>query len=362
MDRELDGEARAVLGAAPDAVEPLAHATRTSVTRRVCRVRTRTGDAVVKVISSGRDDPGWSGSNEPSHARYWRREPMLYRDGLPGAYRAAGVRAPSLLAAFDRPDGVALWLESAGGEPGARWSPRTYEHAARRLANAQAPYLVGAAEPGTFPWSRDFLPQYLRTWDDVGWHRVHEDDAWQAPLVRSHFSARLRHELVALCEDRARMLSWATRLPQTICHHDVWPNNLFASEDHITLIDWAFAGHGHLGADVGNLITDSCGDLLQPSALLPELDAAATAGYQDGLREQGWHGDPRHVRLGICLMAAKWSWLTPHMLRLAHQVEHRVYGRTRVDPDHLFSERAATLAFNARLAAEARALAAELGM
>jgi hypothetical protein len=65
VDRELDGEARVVLGAAPDAVEPLAHATRTSVTRRVCRVRTRTGDAVVKVISSGRDDPGWSGSNEP---------------------------------------------------------------------------------------------------------------------------------------------------------------------------------------------------------------------------------------------------------------------------------------------------------
>ncbi len=61
-------------------------------------------------------------------------------------------------------------------------------------------------------------------------------------------------------------------------------------------------------------------------------------------------------------MAAKWSWLTPHMLHLARQAEHRVYGRTLVDSDRLFSERAAMLDFNARLATEARALAAELGM
>src|SRR5581483_9124927 len=127
--------------------------------------------------------------------------------------------------------------------------------------------------------------------------------------------------------------------------------------DHITLIDWAFAGHGPVGGDPGNLVTDSCGDLLQPAASLPELDAATRTGYEEGLRDAGWDGDLRLARLGMCVTAAKWSWLVPHMLPLAGQDEHRVYGSTPVDSDHLFAERAEMLRYYTVLAAEARALA-----
>jgi Ser/Thr protein kinase RdoA (MazF antagonist) len=109
----------------------------------------------------------------------------------------------------------------------------------------------------------------VSTWDNVGWDRIEDEAAWAAPLVRAHFSPQLRAELLQLCADRHQMLKLATRLPQTICHHDVWPSNVFHSSDHTTLVDWAFAGYGHVGADPGNLVTDSCGDLLQPAALLP---------------------------------------------------------------------------------------------
>ena len=158
------------------------------------------------------------------------------------------------------------------------------------------------------------------------------------------------------------MLALAPRLPQTLCHHDVWPNNVFELGDHTALIDWAFAGYGHVGSDPGNLVTDSCGDLLLPAATLPELDAAAAAGYRQGLADAGWPGDFRVARLGMCLMAAKWAWLVPHMLALAGAGNHSVYGGRSVDPHELFAERAAMLAFNAGLAAEARSLAADLGL
>ena len=56
-------------------------------------------------------------------------------------------------------------------------------------------------------------------------------------------------------------------------------------------------------------------------------------------------------------MAAKWSWLAPHMLHLAAEDRHRVYGQIDVDTDHLFAERAAMLRYFTTLAAEARRLA-----
>jgi hypothetical protein len=362
IDGELAREAGDVLGDPAVDVEELAHAKRMSVTAQVCRVRGAHGTAVVKVISSGVDDRSWAGSHDPAHPWFWRREPSLYEVGVPGPYVDAGLRAPALLARFERPGGVALWLEDLAGRPGSQWDAAEYEVAARRLGRAQGPYLTGPVEPGSFPWSRGFLVAYLTTWDDVGWEQVERDDAWDAPLIQEHFSPELRRDLVRLCSDRHRLLAWAEQLPQTICHHDVWPKNVFAFDGRTTLIDWAFAGHGHLGADVGNLVTDSCGDLLHPAAMLPELDAATRAGYEAGLQDAGWHGDRRQVRLGMCLMAARWSWLVPHMLRLATEASHHVYGSLPVDSHRLFAERAEMLRYYTVLASEARALAWELDL
>jgi hypothetical protein len=347
-----------VFGEAPISVDELAHGTRLTATRQVCRVRSASHRAVVKVVRVGPRDDAVS---DPKRLDFAWREPLIYERGLPVAYVDAGIEMPRLLGRFEREDAVALWLEDLGGNSGSALTPNNYAQVALRLGRAHGRIAPGAA-PDTFPWSHYFLRDYLASWSDAPWEKLLDDDAWAAPLIAANFTATDRRDLVRLCMDRDEMLSWATRLPQTICHHDVWPNNVFDFDDHTTLIDWSFAGYGHIGADVGNLVTDSCGDLLQPTSLLDELDAVSTAAYRTGLDEVGWTGDFRVVRLGICILAAKWSWLVPHMLGLAAHDSHGVYGATAVDSHRLFSERAAMLRFFARLADEARSLADSLGM
>ncbi len=320
---------------------------------------TATHRAVVKVVSTRANDRA---PRRRAQLDWPSREPLLYQHGLPAEYQQAGIDTPKLLGSFERPGAVALWLEDLDGISGSALRPNNYERVAHRLGRPQGSFRSDDVAASGFPWSRQFLPDYLASWSDVGWDLILDDASWAVPLIADHFSEADRHALVELCADRHRMISWAARLPQTICHHAVWPNNVFDFGDHTTLVDWAFAGHGHIGADVGNLVTDSCGDLLQPTSMLEELDATSSDGYRAGLDEAGWAGDFQLARLGICILAAKWCWLVPHMLGLAKQEGHGVYGGVPVDSDRLFSERAAMLRFFVKLADEARGLARSIGL
>jgi thiamine kinase-like enzyme len=153
------------------------------------------------------------------------------------------------------------------------------------------------------------------------------------------------------------------QLPRTVCHLDVWPNNIVRRPDgEVVFLDWAFTGDGALGEDVGNLIPDSVFDLLLDHELLPDLDERLTGAYLRGLRDAGWIGDPRLVRLGICASAVKYDWLTVLSLERAAAEEQLAYGRgSTVDADRWYAARAAGLALCARWAAEAEDLARELG-
>ncbi|KPI06722.1 hypothetical protein OK006_6265 [Actinobacteria bacterium OK006] len=48
-------------------------------------------------------------------------------------------------------------------------------------------------------------------------------------------------------------------------------------------------------------------DLFLPAARLPEPAAAAYEAHVHGLRESGWRGDERLVRLGVCASAVKYD-------------------------------------------------------
>ena len=153
------------------------------------------------------------------------------------------------------------------------------------------------------------------------------------------------------------------RLPRTLCHLDVWPNNLFARNDGtFTLVDWSFVGEGALGEDVGNLVPDSVFDLFVPARMLASLDRKVFDGYLSGLREAGWDGDERTVRLGMCASAIKYEWLGPLMLQRASEARQLRYGgEETADTGLLYAERGRALAFLASWAEEAKALAQELG-
>ncbi|MEU0740864.1 phosphotransferase [Streptomyces sp. NPDC006134] len=274
---------------------------------------------------------------------------------------------PALLRVFERADGrLSLWLRDVPGPSGEAWSvDRTGRHA-RRLGRAQGRCAVDDSwAAGGVPWSSGMLREYLDTPDaasaDIEWHLLHDRELWETPLMRRHFGGALREDVLRLCDERYDLVELGERLPQTLCHHDAWPRNFLEEADRTVGIDWAFAGSGWIGADIGNYVSDTALDLLRPAEELPALDRTVYESYCAGLRDGGWDGDPAAVRLGMCVMAAKWTWLVPVMLkRAAQDFRHTVYGSRNVDADRLYGERAEVFRMLTSWAREARELARQV--
>ncbi|MCF4141012.1 hypothetical protein L1856_35615 [Streptomyces sp. Tue 6430] len=230
---------------------------------------------------------------------------------------------------------------------------------ARRLGAAQG--TLGVIDR---PWlTRRFLRQYVES-NTLGRELLDEDEAWRQPLVRDHFPPGLRDAMVRLHHDREWFLQVMEKLPRAFSHLDLWPANVRADGVRpaaSVVLDWAFAGDGALGEDLGNYLPDTVLDLFLPAARLPAYAAAAYDAYLHGLRQSGWRGDERLVRLGVCASAVKYDWITALMLARAGE-EQRDYGGARTVPAGLrYRERGTTLAFLAQWAAEARRLAPQVG-
>ena len=305
-------------------------------------------DGVVhKLLTRGGEAaPGWERSDDERHWNYWKREALAYETGLPGRL---GLDAPRLVGINERSDEVELRIEHVDGRHAEELTPADLELAAGALGRTQ-----GAAELPADAWlSRG----YLRAHSDypANWALLERDAAWAQPLIRNHFPAGLREGLVRLHGRREALLGLMERLPRTVCHLDVWHRNLVRRADgEIAFLDWAFVGDGAVGEDIGNLILNW---LVRYDELV-ELDRRLTAAYLSGLREAGWSGDQRLVRLGICASAVKYDWLTPYCLERASAHEHLAYGGGgRVDADSKFAEHATALALCATWADEAERLA-----
>ncbi|MFF5980391.1 aminoglycoside phosphotransferase [Streptomyces olindensis] len=355
-------EVREVLGVPADEAvfDPLPHNPLNGVTAGVWRVTGGGRSAVLKVLTRTKETGvSWAASNDPRHWNFWRREAYVYRSGLTRVWERHGIRAPRLLECAERPGGdVALWLEDVPGEPATTWPLARHVEHARRLGAAQGE--TGAGED--LPWlSRRFLRDYTAG-KTTGAALLDDDEAWRHPLVRSHFPPGLREDMVRLHHDREWFLTVMESLPRAFSHLDQWPANL-RSGGHGTgvLLDWAFAGDGALGEDLGNYLPDTVFDHFVPAAELHGLAKSAYDAYVHGLRESGWHGDERLVRLAVCASAVKYDWLTALMLARADEEPVGYGGTGTVAAAVRYRERGLTLAFLAEWAAEARLLAPQLG-
>jgi hypothetical protein len=351
-------EARDVLGVIDHTLEPLVHNPRNGVTAGVWRVRAGERSAVLKVLTRAKAADGrWAASDDPRHWNYWRREAHVYASGLAQVWQSYGIRAPRLLACVERADGdVALWLEDVPGESATGWTIERHVEHARLLGAAQ-----GVVRPDDRPWlSRRFLRQYVGS-NTLGQELLDDDEAWQQPLVHDHFPHGLRREMVRLHHDREWFLEVMEGLPRAFGHLDLWPANVRSDGQNSVAFDWAFAGDGALGEDLGNYLPDSVFDLFLPAARLPEYAAAAHDAYLHGLRESGWRGDEESVRLAVCASAVKYDWLTALMLARAGEEQLDYGGGRTVSAELRYQERGLVLAFLAGWAAEARALAPRLG-
>lgn len=315
----------------------------------------RDSQGVHKHLTRGKPAPEhWAASEDPRHWNYWRREALVHASVLPARL---GLGAPHVLAIDTRDEAVELTFEDVDGRHGAQLTIEDLAQAAEDLGRAQGgPGLkAGPDFIGDEPWlSRGFLAGYSGT-RPTDHALLHDDAAWEQPLVARHFDPELREGLATLHERRDELLTIMAALPRTICHLDVWPANLIRRPGgQVVFLDWAFAGDGALGEDPGNLVPDSIFDLHVPHEHVDQLATACERAYVAGLRAAGWDGDERLVALGMRASAVKYDWLAPWMLERAGAETHMGYGGAApVDADARYAARAAGLRLLARWAQEA---------
>ena len=271
------------------------------------------GTAVYRFSGQGRDQERtipWSlilktlgpegGSEDISAWNYYKREVDAYRSGwfddLPG-----GMVAPGCFGVIEYPDGTCwLWLEDISDIFGAQWPLEQYGVVARHLGQFNGAYLGDRPLPNwswlSSNWIRRYIEQSAPAMEPLR-------DSLAHPLVRRWLPGEARDRFFRLWAERELYLDALDRLPQTICHYDVFRRNLFArrtagDDDQTVVLDWAFVGRGPIGADIHPLIFASVSFFEVELDKAQELEEIVFEGYLEGLRDSGWQGDPRQVRLG----------------------------------------------------------------
>jgi hypothetical protein len=363
--RRLTGERGAGAEAGAHTVTPLSGPATAGATGGIWRIGSADGarpwSLVLKLVErSEAGHPLWRSGGDPADPMYWRREALLYESRLLDEL-SSGLRAPACLLAVERTeDRAALWLEDLGeAVAGSDWPLARYAVAARHLGAAQARFVGStAALP---PWlSRGWLRAYVeRRADEIT--APLPADAWTHPLVRRAMPQPLDGWVAEVWERRIELFALLAEMPQTLCHLDLWPPNLFAdADDRTVVIDWAYAGVGALGEDIGNLVPDAALDWFVEGGDARELHEQTIAGYLDGLSSAGWDGDPAEVRFAVAASAVlKYLWMVPALVRRAHDPEQidqleRQFARPA---EELYAQRGHVLDLLQSLAGEAFAFA-----
>jgi hypothetical protein len=306
-----------------------------SGTGGIWRLRGTGWSIVLKVVHNSEDGhQNWRSGRDPSHWYYWRREVLAYTSGLLTSL-AGGLRAPVChLAAEGGTESVRLWLEDVGGCPATGWPLERYRLACRHLGQAQGVFLVDRPLPDepwlSRQWLRAYLAQRLR---DIA--LLDDPRAWAHPTVAEAFPDPPVEDLRRMWEDQERFLDVIDRLPRTLCHLDLHPRNLFDVGGRTVLIDWSFVGIGAAGEDPGNLVPDAVLDFHVAPEQIGGLWNLAVEGYLAGLGDAGWDGDPESVTRGMAaVIASKYAWIVPAILRAATDGRPTLNGRPLADCVH----------------------------
>jgi thiamine kinase-like enzyme len=124
--------------------------------------------------------------------------------------------------------------------------------------------------------------------------------------VRGALPGATADRILQLWDARDRLCAVLDQLPQTFCHLDLNPRNLFVrplgnGEIESVAIDWEFAGVSALGAELATLVGGSLVFDLADLEGARELEAGVFTSYLAGLQETGWSGNQRHVWLGYTI-------------------------------------------------------------
>jgi hypothetical protein len=173
---------------------------------------------------------------------------------------------------------------------------------ARHLGQFNGAYLVGQPIPCE-PWvTRSWLRQYVEhagtMIEFIRRNPCH-------PTVMVMFPGDSVAQILAFWEERKSILEVIESLPQVFCHQDAFKRNLFARRGRTVAIDWGYLGIAPVGSELVALVAASIGLFEVPVDWVNEMDKICFAGYLQGLRDAGWNGDPKLVRMGYtvsCLL------------------------------------------------------------
>lgn len=247
--------------------------------------------AVLKVVAASPDEP----IDRPARPFYWRREALIYQSGWLAALPES-LAAPRCLAVTERPSRqLWLWLEDIAIVAEPPWLLPRYAQLAHSLGQFGVAWRE-RAELRTTPWLSRSL---LRAWiaDAAGQIALLEHPAIKTdPLLRDLYPADLIAGVRRLWSERELFCAALEQLPQTLCHHDLWRNNLAArlgphGQPQTVLFDWEVAGLGAPGEDVGNLLGVSLLNLDCAAEQAAALAETLLRSYLAGLRVAGGAGE-----------------------------------------------------------------------
>jgi hypothetical protein len=254
--------------------------------------------------------------DEPSHYDYWEREPKFFESGLwseigPGirSVRCHGVRRwPD--------DEVWLWLEDLVDEHATHWPDDAFEHAAHDFGRFAGSFVAGRALP-TEPWLADTRSVQAQYSIANPWMRAEILPVLDAPpsagAAAAFGSARDRFILRDAFRRQDALLQAIDRLPRALCHNDTGAPNLFVRRSgtgstETVAIDWAIAGIGPAGGDLGQLVAGSACFFRTSTDRLDALDRLTTDAYRAGLADVGATISAADVRLAsLVTVLAQWT-------------------------------------------------------
>ncbi|MEM7536654.1 MAG: phosphotransferase [Chloroflexota bacterium] len=233
---------------------------------------------------------------------YWKREYEFYRSAEFTALPQRDLTPPHIYGCTEFSDSCWIWMEDIPAGK-LNWDLADYALVARRLGRFNGAYLTGHPMPDaawlTDQWHCRIVPPLADVFDNL-------DEHLQEPLVQRVLPLSKRDAILAIWQERQRYCETLASLPQTFCHLDVFPQNIFHNESRTTLIDWALCGRGAVGEELVCFVALA---LYAPQLSLSQadtLDQTIFEGYIKGLRDVGWTGDAQLVRLGYtCAMTLR---------------------------------------------------------
>jgi hypothetical protein len=238
-------------------------------------------------------------ASDPGGIWYWKREALAYQSGMLHRLPGGNITAPTCYAVNERPDGsIWLWLEDVKEDIDSPWSVEQYAVAARHLGQFNGAFLAGQALPSeswiTHNWLRKYVENAAPMVEFIRSNPNH-------PIVMKLYPGDALAQILATWDEHEAILDVLDHLPQVFCHQDAFRGNLFNRQGKTVVIDWGYLGTAPVGTELVALVLGSVGMFRIPVDTVEELDQRCFESYLQGLREAGWSGDAKLVRMGYAI-------------------------------------------------------------